>query len=80
MEPRVLLGVEAERFATEMSGIGRDIKDKKPAVNAEVVVVLFEPGGLVRLVLIDTVAERKAWSLITAEEFILLLSRLGDAA
>ena len=80
VEPRVLLGAEAALFASEVVEIGRKLNATQPLAKADVVVVLFEPAGLVRLVLIDTVAKRKAWSLISVDEFIHLLNRFHGAA
>jgi len=77
VEPRVLLGEEAALLARE---VGRAAVPPVDGFIADVAVVLFEPGGMARLVLIDTVQQRKVWAVLSVGDLVRLLERLGESA
>jgi hypothetical protein len=77
VEPRVLLGEEAALLAREVARVG--VPPSEDFI-ADVAVVLFEPGGMARLVLIDTARQRKIWAVLSVGDLVRLLEGLGESA
>lgn len=77
VEPQVLLADEAAALAQALVAAGARI-DR--AFEADVAVIVFEPAGLVRLVLIDLDHRRKTWAVLGVDELLRALRRVGEAA
>jgi hypothetical protein len=76
-EPYVLIGPDAGAFVTALKAEGADTD---PTLSADVVVLVLEPYGLVRMVLIDTAARSKFWATVRPEAVAAILARLGEGA
>lgn len=76
-EPHVLLGADAGAFVDALQTVSGSAD---PELTADVVVLILEPYGLVRIVLIDTAARAKRWAQVRPEALAAILARLGEGA
>jgi len=74
---RVLLDGDAGAFVAALED---EYGEADPPLTADVVVLIAEPYGLVRIVLIDTEARVQRWAQVRPEALAAILAHIGDGA